>query len=721
MTCLWLCEKPSQARDIAGQLGANQKGDGFLRGGSNIVTWCFGHLLSMAPPEAYGVEYRRWTLESLPILPSKWLLEIPKDKRKQFRTIKNLVAEASEVIIATDADREGEMIAREVLERCRWSGPTRRLWLAALDDASIRKAMKDLRPGEQTRALYLAGIGRARADWLVGMNLTRAYTVLGRARGHDGVLSVGRVQTPTLRLVVDRDRAIESFVPSPYWEVTVEVSVSNGRFPAKWVPGRDICDPEGRCISQQAALEVAQRIAKRQGSVSQLNTQRKCDAPPLPYSLSRLQQDADRLYGLSGQQTLDAAQALYEKHKATTYPRVDCSYLPESMLAEAPPVLQAVAKADPAMAQVIAVADLSLRSRAWNDAKLTAHHAIIPTVGCVDLSRMSRSERLVYGLIRRCYVAQFYPACEYDQTKVTITVAGESFSANGKQEVSAGWKALYRSDQEETESGPAEDKQLLPAMTQGEACVIERAYVEDKQTRPPARFTEGTLLAAMENVAKLVADPDLKRILRETAGLGTVATRGPIIKTLIERGFLKKSKKSLVSSESGRVLIDALPDAVKEPGMTALWEQTLDDIAQDKRDLNDFLGRQAQWVSKLVEQAKSNKVPVVSQSALHPCPECGRPLRRRNGKNGHFWGCSGYPECSATLPDVKGRPGKLRAASRRTANHGVAGKKCPTCNKGTLVKRTSKKGREFLGCTSFPKCKHFEWVRQAAQEAGNTW
>ena len=322
---LYLCEKPSQARDISRVLGARQKGDGCLMGDDKIVTWCFGHLLEMASPDAYDEAFKRWSFETLPIVPSRWKLEVKKDARKQFKIIQELLKKASSVVIATDADREGETIAREILELCRWQGRIERLWLSALDDSSIRKALDNILPGAKTEPLYYAGLGRARADWLVGMNLTRAYTLIGKQHGHDGVLSVGRVQTPTLNLVVERDLLIEQFKPTAYYELIAEFGTTTGNFNAKWQPPQSVSDTEGRCTNQQAALKVAQRIDARQGTITKATTELKKEPAPLPFDLSSLQQEASRRWGMGAQEVLDTAQALYETHKALTYPRTGIS------------------------------------------------------------------------------------------------------------------------------------------------------------------------------------------------------------------------------------------------------------------------------------------------------------------------------------------------------------------------------------------------------------
>ena len=696
MTQLYLCEKPSQARDIARVLGASVKGDGCLTGRGVVVTWCFGHLLEMAPPDAYGAQYKQWRLEDLPILPDQWQM-LPKPAgAKQLKAVERAIKQASEVVIATDADREGETIAREILARCGWRGPVRRLWLSALDDASVRKALAKLLPGAKTEPLYHAGLARSRADWLVGMNLTRAYTVLGRAAGHTGVFSVGRVQTPTLRLVVDRDREIAGFQSVPYWELWATCAADAQGFKAKWQPPDGASDAEGRCNNEQTARALAQQLSGHPAVVRKIDTRTVTEKAPLPFDLGTLQQGASQRWGMGAQQVLDIAQALYEKHKATTYPRTDCPYLPASMHAEAPKVLRAMVQSDPAMQTLVDGADHTAKSRAWNDAKITAHHAIIPTTAPCDVSRMSADERKVYDAISRRYLAQFYPAHRYEATVMRLDIGDQAFVAKGRRIKAPGWRALFGG----ASATADDDTQALPTLSVGASCPVEALTVKACQTKPPAHFTEGTLIAAMKHAAKWVTDPRLKAMLKETAGLGTEATRAGIIKTLLDRGFIEKRKRYLIATETGSGLIDALPGPVKDPAMTALWEQALDDIAQRKGDHEDFLTRQADWVRQLVASACQGApvAPVTAATApQHPCPDCGKPLLRRKGRKGYFWGCSGYPDCTTTLADRRGKP-VVASPPQPLGQCGCGGQttetpkawSCPQCQ-ATVWKKTAGK------------------------------
>lgn len=648
---LFLCEKPSQGRDIAKILGATRRGDGCLIGIDSTVTWCIGHLLETAPPEAYGIQFKNWSLDHLPIIPAQWQVEVNPKTAAQFKVIKRLLSEASAVVIATDADREGEMIARELLELCKYQGPVQRLWLSALNEASIRKALSSLKSGQETFPLYHSALARSRADWLIGMNLSRLFTLLGRLVGYDGVLSVGRVQTPTLRLVVDRDRAIASFVSLPYWDVEVHLSSMGQQFIASWLPPSSGRDEAGRCLQQALASQTVQAISCSESAiVLSLQTEHSREAPPLPFDLSTLQEVCSRKLGLGVQEVLNIAQALYETHKATTYPRSDCRYLPESMFNEVPAVFDALLKTDPTLQPALGRLDRSLHSRVWNDAKLTAHHAIIPTTEPTNLARMSEQERQVYELIRSHYLVQFLPHHEFDRTQVELECGEERLTAVGKQIRVQGWKGLLYENTEDDE--PSQKTQILPVLQQGTQCAVDDVELKSMRTAAPKPLTEGDLIKAMKNVAKLVNDPRLKQKLRDTTGIGTEATRAGIIKGLIDRGYLLKKKRALMASAAAHTLIEAVPAAIADPGMTAIWEQALDEIEAGRLTLDAFVAKQANWIAQLVAHcgALTLSVPV---DAGPVCPICNASMLRKKWKSGQFWSCCHYPECKGTVPISK--------------------------------------------------------------------
>ena len=663
MSILYICEKPSQARDIARALGVASRQDGYIEGKGIIVTWCLGHLLELAPPDDYCKNLKPWRMEVLPVIPKEWHMIPQKRTKAQFNIIKKLLKSAAEVVIATDADREGDVIGREVIEFCGYSGKVKRLWLSALDDASIKKALSNIQPGDKTFPLYQAGLGRQRADWLIGMNMTMATSHLFGRPGQ-GVLSVGRVQTPTLGLIVNRDREIEDFKPKDYFELRVEFSSNKGRFWAKWQPNEECSDDAGRCLKLEHANVVAELIEGKQGNISSFEDKKKKTPPPTAFSLSSLQKLCSSKYGYRAKQTLQIAQSLYEKHKATTYPRTDSGYLPTEQLSEVSGVLSAIVRVDNSMAKLVDLCDKTLVSPTWNDKKVTAHHGIIPTMNQgVSLKSMSDEELKVYDLIRRYYMAQFLGDYHYTSRKLSVLCVEEAFNASCNIPSQLGWKQAIGSSQEEIEGDETQENVLLPCLTKGDGVTHASHSVESKQTKPPSRFTEGSLITAMKNVAKYIDDPALKRTLRETSGIGTEATRADIIEKLITREFIDRKKKQLISTERGRALIDIVPDKIKNPGTTAVWEQTLDDIASREASLSDFLLDQEDILDFMLEdiadkrEAQGNSVHnKFIKGDTHPCPLCQAPMLRRKGKKGFWWGCTAYPECKETCRDNKGRP-----------------------------------------------------------------
>ncbi|WP_027350505.1 DNA topoisomerase III [Halotalea alkalilenta] len=662
---VFLCEKPSQGKDIARVLGAGQRGNGCYSGAGVVVTWCIGHLVEAVPPEGYGEQYKRWALEQLPILPERWRVEPKAATAAQFKVVQQFVAKASELVIATDADREGEMIAREIIDLCGYRGPIQRLWLSALNDASIRKALGALKPSAETLPLYFSALARSRADWLIGMNLSRLFTLLGRQAGYNGVLSVGRVQTPTLKLVVDRDREIARFVSVPFWAIEVALSHAGQTFVASWTPPQGSTDEAGRCLQQPVAQQAAERLrAAGTAQVLSVETERAREGPPLPFDLGTLQEVCSKQLGLDVQETLDIAQALYETHKATTYPRSDSGYLPESMLAEVPAVLDSLVKTDPSLRPLIDRLDRQQRSRAWNDGKVTAHHGIIPTLEPANLSAMTDKELAVYRLIRAHYLAQFLPHHEFDRTVAQLTCGGQSLVAVGKQIATAGWRQVLAAPAlDDTDGEDARCGQVLPALKAGDACQVGQVELKALKTLPPKPYTQGELVKAMKGVAKLVTDPRLKQKLKDTTGIGTEATRANIISGLLARGYLLKKGRAIRASDAAFTLIYAVPAAIADPGTTAVWEQALDMIEGGQMTLDTFIAKQSSWVAQLVQQYRGATLDLKLPPAPN-CPQCGAPMRQRSGKNGAFWSCSRYPDCKGTEP-VETATGKPAAPSPR--------------------------------------------------------
>lgn len=670
---VFLCEKPSQGKDIARVLGAGQRGSGCYSGSGTVVTWCIGHLVEAVAPEGYDERYKRWSIEQLPILPERWRVEPKAATTAQFKIVRQFVGQATELVIATDADREGEMIAREIIDLCGYRGPIQRLWLSALNDASIRKALAALRPSADTLPLYFSALARSRADWLIGMNLSRLFTVLGRQAGYAGVLSVGRVQTPTLKLVVDRDREIARFVSLPFWAIEVALSHAGQSFVANWTPPQGSADDAGRCLQQPVAQQAAERLrAAGTAQVLSIETERMREGPPLPFDLGTLQEVCSRQLGLDVQETLDIAQSLYETHKATTYPRSDSGYLPESMWAEVPTVLDSLVKTDPSLRPLIDRLDRAQRSRAWNDSKVTAHHGIIPTLEPADLSAMNDKELAVYRLIRAHYLAQFLPHHEFDRTVAQLACGGQSLVAVGKQIVATGWRQVLTAPElEEPDGEEAQRGQVLPALRAGVPCQVGQVGLKALKTLPPKPYTQGELVKAMKGVAKLVTDPRLKQKLKDTTGIGTEATRAGIINGLLSRGYLVKKGRAIRASDAACTLIDAVPPAIADPGTTAVWEQALDMIEAGTLTLDTFIEKQSAWVAQLVQQYRGSTLSIQLPPAP-ACPQCDAPMRQRTGKSGAFWPCSRYPDCKGTQPAEEAAAGK-RGPSRQRRRSPKAG------------------------------------------------
>ena len=613
---LFLCEKPSQAKDIAKVLGANRRADGCWQGTDVCVTWCIGHLLETAPPDSYDQRYKRWSLDDLPIIPEKWKMTVKPKTASQYKAVKRLLGEARELVIATDADREGEMIARELVEHCRYRGPIQRLWLSALDDASIRKALARLLPGQETFSLYHSALGRSRADWLIGMNMSRLFTLLGRQSGYQGVLPVGRVQTPTLRLVVDRDRSIADFVPVPFWAIDVQLHSAGQVFNSQWRAPDDACDDQGRCLNQALAQQAAADMqAAGTAQVAKIATERVREAAPLPFDLGTLQEVCSKKLGLGAQETLDIAQALYETHKLITYPRSDSGYLPVSQHSEAPAILAALQRADASLAPLQQHLEPGRRSRAWNDQKVSAHHGIIPTAAASDPARLPPKYRAVYTLVRARYLAQFLPNHEYDRTQADFDCAGHALRAVGKQIVEPGWRRALPEALTPAKGREAPPTQVLPTLQKGQNCSVHGLTLKDMWTQPPKPFTEGDLIKAMKNVAKLVDDPRLKQKLKETTGIGTEATRASIIQGLLDRGYLLKNGKALSATPAAFSLIDAVPRAIADPGTTAIWEQALDMVQSGEMSLEEFVSRQSAWMGKLVQRCAGMRLTISGPAA----------------------------------------------------------------------------------------------------------
>ncbi|MBK5144747.1 DNA topoisomerase III [Budviciaceae bacterium BWR-B9] len=631
---LFIAEKPSLARAIADVLPKpHKRQDGFIVcGNDQVVTWCVGHLLEQAQPDQYDARYARWSLSDLPIIPEKWQLKPRDSVTKQLNVIKRLLAEANEVVHAGDPDREGQLLVDEVLDYLELDADkrqqVRRCLINDLNPQAVTRAIDKLRDNREFIPLCVSALARARADWLYGINMTRAYTLLGRNAGYNGVLSVGRVQTPVLGLVVRRDEEIENFVPKDFFEVKAHiVTPAEERFTAIWQPS-DSCesflDEEGRLLNRNLAEHVVKRITGQPAFVTEYNDKRENDVAPLPFSLSALQIEAAKRFGFSAQQVLDLCQRLYETHKLITYPRSDSRYLPEEHFADRHAVIAAIETHQPDIFP-LPVVDSEKRNRCWDDKKVDAHHAIIPTARSSSVS-LSADEQKIYQLVSLQYLMQFCPDAVYRKCVIELDIAGGKFIAKARFLAEAGWRMLLGSKErdEENEGTP------LPVVNKGDELLCEQGEVVAKQTQPPRPFTDASLLSAMTGIARFVQDKELKKILRATDGLGTEATRAGIIELLFKRRFLQKKGRTITSTEAGRALIHCLPEIAAHPDMTAHWESTLTQISEKQCRYQDFMQPMVVTLQDLIAQAKRNRMPQVFKNIQQATElEESKPKKKR--------------------------------------------------------------------------------------------
>lgn len=678
---LVIAEKPSMGMDIAKAIGlaGGARNDGYVEAkDDHVVTWAVGHLLQQASPEAYGAEYASWDVKVLPIVPTAWKMEENAKTAKQLHVIGKLLKKATLVINAGDSAREGQLIVDEVLDHYGYKGPVKRLWLHELNTPAIRKALAGMKDNKEYRTLYESALARQRADWLMGMNLTRGYTTAWKARGNGGAMHVGRVQTPTLCMVVERDLEIENFVPKDFFVLKGKMKHANGEFLATWQPpeGAACVGADGRINNKAVLDEIAARVKGKTANITNHETKAKQSQPYLPFSLGGLQKAANKALGLSPAETLVVAQSLYEAHKLTSYPRTDYSHLPEGEHGMSKDIIDAAKSCFGSAWDFPGTPDFSLKSPAWDSSKIGDHHGIRPTmVRDYDLSKLSSKELAVYRMIVRQFLAQFYPPYKYDATSVELVAEGETFRASGTVEKSAGWKVLFRKGgkDEEEGDGAGEGEASLPPMKGGDTCLVTEGIVESKKTTPPARFDGASIIDAMERAHLFVSDERIKKVLKET-GIGTPATRAAIVENLVTRGYIdeqgKGKKKVYVSSARGRALYGAMPNEMRKPDLTAYFEELLKQVESGKLGLDDFFSRQLKFVTKLVDDIKSGaaaeripkdlapptekkegKAPVRLKKAAKgekACPACGRAMRQRKGTKGMFWGCSGFPECKQT-------------------------------------------------------------------------
>lgn len=649
---LVLAEKPSVGRDIARVLNCTKQGNGYLEGKDYIVTWALGHLVTLADPEAYDVKYKSWNLEDLPMLPKQFKLVVIPKTSKQFKAVKEqmLRKDVSEIIIATDAGREGELVARWIIEKVGVKKPIKRLWISSVTDKAIQQGFKTLKDGRNYDNLYSSAIARSEADWIVGMNATRALTTK-----HNAQLSCGRVQTPTLAMIAKREEEIKQFKPKTYYGLT---AISQG---IKWTWQ----DGKSKDIKTFNEERIGQLFKSLQGQSAQIEkvakTEKKVYAPGL-YDLTELQRDANRMFGFSAKETLSIMQKLYEHHKVLTYPRTDSRYISTDIVETLPERLKAVAIGPyRAVANQLLKGKLVKNKSFVDDKKVSDHHAIIPTEQTALLTDLSDKERKIFDLVVKRFLAVLSKPFVYEQTTLTAKIGSETFVAKGKRVLSLGFKEIYSHQDEE-----ADDHQNLPLVEVGMVLPISKIIQTSGRTQPPAYFNEATLLSAMENPARFMngASSDVVKTLNETGGLGTVATRADIIEKLFNSFMIEKKGQEIHLTSKGRQLLDLAPTDLKSPELTGQWEQKLSDIASGKLKRQRFVNQMREYATTVVQEIKGSDAKYKHDNlTTTKCPECGKPMLAVNGKRGKMLVCQDR-ECG----------------TRKTISQ-ITNSRCPNCHK----------------------------------------
>lgn len=622
---LVLAEKPSVGRELARVLGCRQSSGGFISGGQYIVTWALGHLVELAEPEAYGEQYKTWSMETLPMLPNKMELKVIPETSKQYSVVKKLLhnPEVGSLVIATDAGREGELVARWIIEKAGFHKPIKRLWISSQTDRAIRDGFAKLRDGKEYFNLYMSAQSRAEADWLVGLNVTRALTCKFNAQ-----LSAGRVQTPTLALIVQREEEICRFVPKDYYTVRADL----GNFFATWHDAKN----QTSIFEKERAEAIAAKIKGKSFRITVIKKTFGSTPPPMLYDLTELQRDANKLYQYSPKQTLNIMQRLYETHKALTYPRTDSRYLTADIVPTLPERLRAVNHGEfSSIVGEIFRTRKSISRACINNAKVTDHHAIIPTEEQVNLLSLNLEEKRIYMLVVKRFLTCFYPSYDYKKIRVELTAEGERFSASGREIVDLGWKKVAKGIEEDEEEAA---EQVLPSLNQGESLICKNIQLKAQKTSPPARYTEATLLSAMENPSKFIEDKKMKEYIG--GGLGTPATRADIIEKLFSSFYVEKKGDSLVPTSKGMQLIHLVPPDLKEPLLTARWEQRLEGISQGKENKNAFIQEIKRYADSLVKTVANSDAKYVHENMTQEvCPECGKRMLLVNSKKGKMLVC----------------------------------------------------------------------------------
>lgn len=676
---LVIAEKPSVARDIANVLKCNKKGNGFLEGDKYIVTWALGHLVTLADPETYDVKYKTWNLEDLPMLPEKMKLVVMKQTGKQFNAVKTQLTrnDVNEIIIATDAGREGELVARWIIEKANVKKPVKRLWISSVTDKAIKEGFANLKPGKAYENLYHAAVARSEADWYIGLNATRALTTRFNAQ-----LNCGRVQTPVVAMVAAREDEIKNFKPQTYYGI--EAKTANN-LKLTWQDAKG----NSRSFDKDKIESIVKKLGTSNATVIDVERKPKKSFAPGLYDLTELQRDANKIFGYSAKETLNIMQKLYEQHKVLTYPRTDSRFISSDIVPTLPERLKACGIGEyRSAANKILTKPIKATKAFVDDARVSDHHAIIPTEEYVNFANFNDKERKIYDLVVKRFLAVLFPAHEYEQLTLRAKIGDEGFAAKGKTITVAGWKEVYENRFDDDDSTDDLAEQVFPKINQGATLEVRLIAQTSGQTKPPARFNEATLLSAMENPTKYLEtnDKQLADTLKSTGGLGTVATRADIIDKLFNAFMIEqRGGKDIYITSKGRQLLDLVPEELRSPATTAQWEQKLELIAKGKLKKEVFINEMKQHTQKIVAEIKaSDKKYKHDNISTKSCPDCGKPMLEVNGKRGKMLVCQDR-EC-----------GHKKNVSR------VTNARCPQCKK-KLELRGEGDGQIFV-C----KCGHRE-------------
>jgi DNA topoisomerase-3 len=656
MKSIVLAEKPSVANEIARILRCNKKSKGFFEGHQYVVTWALGHLVTLAEPQDYDKKYREWRMQDLPMLPEKMKLKVIRKSSHQFRTVSELMKrnDIGELIIATDAGREGELVARWIMKLVAWKKPFKRLWISSQTDAAVTQGFANLKSGRAYDRLYDAAVCRAEADWLIGLNVTRALTCK-----FDAQLSAGRVQTPTLSMIIQRENEIKNFVPVDYWTIEANFGDYIGTWRGK--------DGNSRIFDQGKALKITEKIKGQTGVIRDIRIEEKIEPPPLAYDLTELQRDANRRFAFSAKKTLSVLQGLYERHKLVTYPRTDSRYITSDMVGTLPQRLERLAAGPYAqLVNPLLQKKLAITKRLVNDARVTDHHAIIPTEQPLDLKVLDNDERRLYDLIARRFITVLYPPYRYDQTTLVTEVEGERFYSSGRTVKEMGWRAVTASPLSKEKNDDDDlPMQNLSRQKKGEQKQVTNSKLKKSKTQPPPRYTEATLLTAMESPGKFIEDEELRESIKQ-GGLGTPATRAEIIEKLLNTYYIERNGKELVPTSKGFQLMDLVPGELKSPELTAKWELRLSNISLGKESNKDFMEDIRKNTVVLVKSVKEDTSEYkVDNLTKNRCPLCGSFMLSVKGKKERMLVCSDR-KCGHEQPEKQGPVHE--AAYRRSKN-----------------------------------------------------